>query len=260
MKKNTKILIMGLPGSGKTTLAKKVVHLLKADWLNADKIRGKYNDWDFSREGIIRQVKRMRDLAKKSKKKYVVADFICPMQEQIKIFKPDFVFWMDTIKKSRFKSMNKIFRKPKKFDLKFTESNLELNLIQVKDKILGYKWNNRAPTVQMLGRFQPWHYGHRKLFEKCILKTGQVNIMVKDVHKVGNNPFNFNQVKGKILEDLKNFESRIRVTLVPNISEVSYGRTVGYKIKKIKLGKNIENISATKMRRQLRYRDLLKNS
>ena len=60
MKKNTKILIMGLPGSGKTTLAKKVVHLLKADWLNADKIRGKYNDWDFSREGIIRQVKRIK--------------------------------------------------------------------------------------------------------------------------------------------------------------------------------------------------------
>ncbi len=51
---------MGLPGSGKTTLAKKVMRLLKADWLNADKIRGKYNDWDFSREGIIRQVKRIK--------------------------------------------------------------------------------------------------------------------------------------------------------------------------------------------------------
>ncbi len=60
---------MGLPGSGKTTLAKKVVKLLKADWLNADKIRGKHNDWDFSKEGIIMQVKRMKNLAKKSKKK-----------------------------------------------------------------------------------------------------------------------------------------------------------------------------------------------
>ena len=173
------------------------------------------------------------------------------MQEQIKIFKPDYVFWMDTIKKSRFKSMNKIFRKPKKFDLKFTENNLELNLIQVKDKILGYEWNNRAPTVQMLGRFQPWHYGHRKLFEKCILKTGQVNIMVKNVHKIGDNPYNFNQVKRKILENLKNVKPRIKITLVPNISEISYGRTVGYKIKKIKLSKNIENISATKIRKKL---------
>ena len=68
MKKNKKILIMGLPGSGKTTLAKKIVKLLKADWLNADKIRGKYNDWDFSKTGIVRQVKRMKILAKKSKK------------------------------------------------------------------------------------------------------------------------------------------------------------------------------------------------
>ena len=249
---------MGLPGSGKTTLAKKVVRLLKADWLNADQIRGKYNDWDFSREGIIRQVKRMRNLAKKSKKKYIVADFICPMQEQIKIFKPNFIFWMDTIKKSRFKNMNKIFKKPKKYDLKFAENNLELNLIQVKDKILGYEWNNRAPTVQMLGRFQPWHYGHTKLFEKCILKTGQVNIMVKDVHKVGDNPYNFSQVKRKIFENLKNFESRIRITLVPNISEISYGRNVGYKIKKIKLNKNIRDISATKIRKKLRSKGLLR--
>tara|TARA_B100001123_G_C14902043_1_gene864236 strand:- start:231 stop:740 length:510 start_codon:yes stop_codon:yes gene_type:complete len=165
---------------------------------------------------------------------------------------------MDTIKKSRFKSMNKIFRKPKKFDLKFTEKNLELNLIQAKDKILGYKWDNRAQTIQMLGRFQPWHYGHRTLFEKCILKTGQVNILVKDVHKVGDNPFNFKQVKEKILHDLKNFKSRIRVTLVPNISEICYGRTVGYKIIKINLNKKIESISATEIRKKLRVKGLLK--
>ena len=76
-----KILIMGLPGSGKTTLAKEVVKSLKADWFNADKIRGKYNDWDFSREGILRQVKRMRKLADKSKKKFVVADFVCPKKK-----------------------------------------------------------------------------------------------------------------------------------------------------------------------------------
>ena len=64
-----KILIMGLPGSGKTYIAKKLTKLLKADWYNADKIRGKYNDWDFSKKGIIRQVKRMKDLADRSKKK-----------------------------------------------------------------------------------------------------------------------------------------------------------------------------------------------
>lgn len=258
MNKSKKILIMGLPGSGKTTLAKKVVKILNADWLNADVIRGKYNDWDFSDEGIVRQVTRMRDIAQKSKKKYVVADFVCPLHKQIKIFKPNFIFWMDTIQKGRFESMNKIFKNPKKFDLKFTEKNLEINLLQIKDKILGYKWKNNNPTIQMLGRFQPWHYGHKTLFEKCILKTGQVNIMIKDVHRIGDNPFNYSQIKKKILSELKSFKQRIKITLAPNIVEICYGRTVGYKVNKIKLSKNIESISATKIRKKLRSKGLLK--
>ena len=80
------ILIMGLPGSGKTTLARELVKKLNADWLNADKVRGKYKDWDFSNDGIIRQVKRMKKLAQESKKRFVVADFVCPLPEQFKIF------------------------------------------------------------------------------------------------------------------------------------------------------------------------------
>jgi hypothetical protein len=258
MGKVKKILIMGLPGSGKTTLAKKVVKILNADWLNADIIREKYKDWDFSNKGIIRQVIRMRDLAQKSQKKYVVADFVCPLYEQVKIFKPNFIFWMDTIQRGRFESMNKLFKKPKKFDLKFTEKNLDLNLIQIKDKILGYKWKNNHPTIQMLGRFQPWHYGHKVLFEKCIVKTGQVNIMVKDVYNIGDNPFNYNQIKKKISLELKNFKQRIKITLAPNIVEICYGRTVGYKITKINLKKDIQKISATKIRKKLRSKNLLK--
>ena len=110
----------------------------------------------------------------------------------------------------------------------------------------------------MLGRYQPWHYGHRSLFEKCILKTGQVNIMVKDIHSVGDNPYTFNQVKKNILKDLINFKNRIKISLSPNISEICYGRTVGYKITKINLNKQIQNISATKIRKNLRLNGLLK--
>ena len=154
--------------------------------------------------------------------------------------------------------MNKLFKKPKKFNLRFTEKKLEINLIQVLDKLLGYKWKNNYPTVQMLGRYQPWHYGHRSLFEKCILKTGQVNIMVKDVNSVGDNPYTFKQVKKNILKDLINFKNRIKISLSPNISEICYGRTVGYKITKINLNKKIQNISATKIRKNLRLNGLLK--
>ena len=250
--KKIKILIMGLPGSGKTTLAKIIAKKLDAHWLNADKIRGKYNDWDFSKTGIIRQVKRMRDLAKKSKKKYILADFICPLNIQREIFKPNLIIWMDTIKKGRFTNINKIFQKPKKYDLRITDKNLQLNTLKTLDLIHGYKWKNNKPTVFMLGRYQPWHLGHRKIFEKGIIKTGQVLIFVKDVHKIGDNPFNFKKVKNFINNDLKDFKNRFKIQLAPNVTNIFYGRTVGYKIERIKLNKTIEKISATKIRSKLR--------
>ena len=114
---------MGLPGSGKTTLAKKLKTKLKADWLNADKIRKKYNDWDFSKKGVLNQARRMRNLATKSKKKIVIADFICPYNEGRTIFKADFLIWMDTVKKGRLSTFNKSFQKPKKFDVKISKKN-----------------------------------------------------------------------------------------------------------------------------------------
>ena len=118
-----KILIIGLPGSGKTTLAKKLKIKLKAEWLNADKVRQKFNDWDFSKKGVLKQAKRMGALAKKSKKKFVIADFICPYEKGRKLFEPDYLIWMDTIKKGRLPTFDKSFQKPKKFDLRIKEKN-----------------------------------------------------------------------------------------------------------------------------------------
>ena len=118
-----KILIMGLPGSGKTTLAKKLKTKLNADWLNADKIRKKYNDWDFSKKGVLKQARRMRSLANKSKKKIVIADFICPYNEGRKIFKADYLIWMNNVKKGRLSTFNKSFQKPKKYDMKISKKN-----------------------------------------------------------------------------------------------------------------------------------------
>tara|TARA_B100001564_G_C20631971_1_gene667671 strand:+ start:494 stop:910 length:417 start_codon:yes stop_codon:yes gene_type:complete len=134
--KSKKILIMGLPGSGKTTLAKELTKKLKAKWLNADKIRGKYNDWDFTKKGILRQVNRMRILSTNSRKKYVIADFICPYPEQRKIFKPDIIIWMNTIKKSRFPRMNRIFKKPRKYNFKVTSKNYKYWSKKILEKII----------------------------------------------------------------------------------------------------------------------------
>ena len=110
---------MGLPGSGKTYLAKRFSKIVNAEWLNADKIRGKYNDWDFSEQGIIRQVKRMKNLAQHSRKKIVVADFVCPTKEAREKFEPDFVVWMDTIPEGRYEDTNRMFENPQKYDIDY---------------------------------------------------------------------------------------------------------------------------------------------
>jgi len=116
------ILIMGLPGSGKTTLANELGPMLNAKRLNADEVRKEANDWDFSEEGRKRQARRMADLAIKLKEggNYVVADFICPTHESRKLFPSDYIIWVDTIKKGRFEDTNKMFVKPDRYDFHVT--------------------------------------------------------------------------------------------------------------------------------------------
>ena len=113
---------MGLPGSGKTTLAEELAPLLNAKRLNADEVRKEANDWDFSEEGRKRQAKRMADFALKLKEdgNNVVADFICPTPEARALFPADFIIWVDTIKKGRFEDTNKMFVNPDKFDYHVT--------------------------------------------------------------------------------------------------------------------------------------------
>jgi len=122
------ILIMGLPGAGKTTLANELATLIKTKRLNADEIRKAANDWDFSEEGRTRQSKRMSEVAIKLKNEgnNVIADFICPTPEARKLFPADYIVWVDTIQKGRFEDTNQMFVKPEKFDFHVTTQDANL--------------------------------------------------------------------------------------------------------------------------------------
>ena len=120
-----KILIMGLPGSGKTYLAKRMQPILKAAWYNADIVREMANDWDFSPEGRIRQSLRMKNLAdfEKNQGRIVICDFVCPTRETKKNFNPDITIWMNTIKSGRYEDTNKMFEIPTEVDYEIIEMN-----------------------------------------------------------------------------------------------------------------------------------------
>jgi hypothetical protein len=278
-----RILIMGLPGSGKTYFAERLKKYLedfsninhmtaeamagceappgewraKVKWFNADEIRKQYNDWDFSKEGRIRQSIRMFEFAVKSASDFAICDFVAPLPEMRHNFKADWTIWIDTIDQGRFEDTNKMFIPPDVYDFRITEQNAEKWVPFVGEHILE---NRRRPkfdwqkeTVQMLGRWQPWHAGHRALFERAIAKTGQVAIMIRDCQGWnGSNPFAADQVKSFIKRDLDPiYQGQYEILLVPNIVNITYGRDVGYKIEQETFTDEIHSISATKIRKQM---------
>ena len=137
---------MGLPVSGKTTLAKHLVPMYNAVWLNADEVRKDADDWDFSEEGRKRQSLRMAKLAKEARdnNRNVVADFVCPTEETRKQFGADYTIWMDTIKEGRFEDTNKMFVPPKDYDFKVPYMDASMWAFLIKQDIFD-KHGNLGP-------------------------------------------------------------------------------------------------------------------
>ena len=280
-----RILIMGLPGSGKTFLAKALKQYLEnngdlmkvnpqrimnyegipgpeffkvgVDWFNADDVRKKFNDWDFSKEGRIRQSLRMFQFAIECTGEFVICDFVAPLVEMRNNFKADWTIWVDTIKEGRYDDTNKAFIPPEQYDFRITEQECEKWAEFIGQHILD---NRRRPvfdwkqeTVQMLGRWQPWHPGHRALFDRAIAKTGQVVIQIRDCQGWnGSNPFAAEQVKNLIKRDLDPlYQGQYEIQLVPNVVNITYGRDVGYKIEQEVFDAATHAISATEIRKKM---------
>ena len=280
-----RILIMGLPGAGKTFLAKALKQYLEdngdlmkinpqrvlsyegipgpnffkvgVDWFNADDIRKKYNDWDFTNAGRIRQSLRMFQFAIECTGEFVICDFVAPLVEMRNNFKADWTIWVDTIKEGRYEDTNKAFIPPEQYDFRVTEQDCEKWAEFIGEHILAdrrrpvFDWQRE--TVQMLGRWQPWHDGHRALFERLIARTGQVVIQVRDVQGwQGSNPFEVAKVKSFIRRDLDPmYQGQYEIQVVPNIVHIGWGRGVGYTHGEETFDDAVTDISATKIRKEL---------
>lgn len=178
----------------------------------------------------------------------VVVDFVCPTEDTRSAFgHADKIIWMSRIDKGRFEDTNILWQDPIEYDLKIND---RLTVEQELDFVI-YKFglfNWKEPTTLMLGRYQPWHEGHSALYREGHLRTSQVVIGVRDTYLTSEkDPLTFDQVKDNILSS----ENNSFIIKMPNITNIIYGRDVGYKIEKIDLSPEIESISATQKRKEL---------
>jgi len=249
------VQIIGLPGSGKTELAKALKERINAIHLNADEVRATVNsDLGFTPEDRIEQARRMGEMARLIANQGVapvIVDFVCPTYLTRSAFgKPDILVFMDTIAESRFEDTNKMFERPGNPDVSFINHNLDAEAKAshiIKDFGL-HDWS--APTTLMLGRYQPWHEGHHALYKEAGNRTEQVLLGVRNTyHTSDKDPLTFDQVKEYISKD--QVMDNALVLRLPNITNIVYGRDVGYKIEQVDLGADIHAISATQKRKEL---------
>lgn len=245
------IQIIGQAGSGKTSLAQELVKRVHGIHINADKVRADLNkDLSFTLDDRIENARRLGAVARLLDEQghIVIVDFICPTKETRDAFGiPDFLIWIDRIDKGRFEDTNKMWEDPDYYDVRIVAGlTIEEEVQEVIKECALFDW--RAPTTLMLGRYQPWHDGHQALWEKAHERTKQVLIGVRDTYQTSKkDPFTYEQVVEQILHRI----SRPFTLSLPNITNIVYGRDVGYKIEQVKLDVAIEAISATQKRKEM---------
>ena len=247
-----KILIMGLPGAGKTTLANALAPLLNAVVFNADAVRANVSrDLGFSHHDRVEHARRMGWMCDRVVEAggTVIADFICPTPETRAAFGDAFTIWVDRIKVGRFEDTNLMFVAPEGFDLRVSAEGAAQYWAERALTLLRPAFDPQKPTALFIGRYQPFHIGHQRLIEEGLRRIGQVCIAVRDTHGIdAKNPLPFFAVKQRIEAALCAYAGRFVVVPLPNITNVYYGRDVGYAVERIVLDEEIEAISGTSMR------------
>lgn len=249
------IQIIGLPGSGKTSLAKGLLHRINAVHLNADEVRATVNsDLGFDLQDRIEHARRLGEMARliSAQGQTVIVDFVCPTKETRKAFgTSDYLVWVDRIDAGRFDDTNAIWQKPILWDLRIEDG---LTIEQEVDLVINgaklFDWS--APTTLQLGRYQPWHEGHQALKAEAHKRTNQVLIGVRNTYATSEkDPLTYEEVRDRIIESDESLRRHTLVVRLPNITNIVYGRDVGYKIEHIDLPPEIQAISATQKRKEL---------
>ena len=247
------IQIIGLPGAGKTVLAKTLMEHIDAIHLNADEVRADLNkDLGFSPEDRIEQSRRLGALARllSNQGRTVIVDFICPTNQTREAFgKPDILIWVNRIEAGRYADTNKMWENPTNVDLVILDGRTVEQEVEDVIRVFGlHDW--KKPTTLMLGRYQPWHEGHHALYNEAGKRTDQVMLGVRNTHGTSEkDPLSFDEVKSFIDKDPA--MKGAMVVRLPNITNIVYGRDVGYKIEQVKLEDSIEAISATQKRSEM---------
>lgn len=247
------IQIIGLPGSGKTELAKALKEKINAVHFNADEVRaGLNNDLGFTAEDRVEQARRMGELSRLVSKQgfTVIADFVCPTELTRGAFGfADVIIWVDRIDQGRFEDTNKMWEDPYYCDIRIKDGmTIEEEVDLIIDSCQLFDWS--APTTLQLGRYQPWHEGHQALKTEAHKRTEQVLIGVRNTYGTSEkDPMPFKQVQELIWN--QNKSGNTLILRLPNITNIVYGRDVGYKIEQVDLGATIHAISATEKRKEL---------
>lgn len=247
------IVISGLPGAGKTTLAKEIVRRTNAIHINADDVRaGLSSDLGFSIDDRKEQARRLGSMARliSNQGHLVVVDFVNPTKDTRESFgEYDYFVWVDRIKSGIFQDTNGIWQDPEDFDLRIkVGKTVKEEAVELLRTFNIYDWTE--PTTLMLGRYQPWHEGHQALKEEAHKRTEQVLIGVRNTHGTSEkDPLLYEKVVEYIQQS--NGKNNSLIMKLPNITNIVYGRDVGYKIEHVELPPEIQEISATKKRKEM---------